>query len=242
MGLAKILSALTSDKPAKDQGVVSISLQVIAPWLTVLLVAAAIAVAIRFTKARSLAVGLGVLIVLGACSIYIPETVVTTINDKVCVSGPDNPDCRHTRRQVPAGGAEAARYVRDHSSVSDRLATNSHCMPVYADTKTCDARNFWLSAYAERRVLVEGWAYTPTGQSRKNANTGPFWDRQLLAANDKAFHNPTQADLDYLWTRYGVRWLVFDTMVSRPSAELKSLWRYRSGTVEVYQLTPPSSS
>jgi hypothetical protein len=241
MVLAKILSALTPDKPVKSQGVVSVSLQVIAPWLAVFVVAAAVAVAIRFTKAKTLALGLGVLVVFGVCSVYIPETVVTTFGDKVCVSGPEQPDCRHTRRQIPAGGAEAARYIRDHSAVSDRLATNSHCMPVYADKKTCDARNFWLSAYAERRVLVEGWAYTPTGQSRKNANTGPFWDKPLLAANDKAFRNPTKQDLDYLWTKYGVRWLVFDKMVSQPSAGLKPLWRYSSGTVDVYQLTPPSS-
>jgi hypothetical protein len=242
MVLAKVLSALTPDKPVRGQGLAAVSLQLVAPWLAVLVVAAAVVAVVRLTRAKALALGLGVLVVFGVTSIYIPERVVTTLGDKVCVSGPERPECRHPRRQVPAGGAEAARYVRDHSAIGDRLATNSHCMPVYADTKTCDARNFWLSAYAERRVLVEGWAYTPTGQARKNANTGPFWDRQLLAANDKAFHSPTKQDLDYLWTKYGVRWLVFDTKVSQAAARLEPLWRFGSGTVAVYELTPPTSS
>jgi hypothetical protein len=140
---------------------------------------------------------------------------------------------------VPDGGAEAARYIRDHSAVTDRLATNSHCTPVY-DPDRCDTRNFWLSAYAERRVLVEGWAYTPTAQSGKNAMNGPFWDPSLLALNDKAFRDPTKPTLDYLWTKYGVRWLVYDTKVSGPPHELQSQWRFGAGTVQVYELAPPT--
>jgi hypothetical protein len=175
--------------------------------------------------------------------VWIPETVATTLADKVCVSGPERPECRHTRRQIPTGGAEAARYIRDHSAVSDRLATNSHCTPVYAERK-CDARNFWLSGYAERRVLVEGWAYTPTAQSRKDGDAavnGPFWDQRLLAANDRAFRDPTSEDLDFLRTTYNVRWLVFDTNLDRPSALVKRLayHRYTAGAIEVYELAAP---
>jgi hypothetical protein len=202
-------------------------------------VGAALAVLLRQAPGRwqvnSLAVGLGVLLVLGASSRTVPTTLATTLGEKLCVSGPDKPDCRHPRRQIPAGGAEAARYIRSHSKVTDRLATNSHCTPVY--TKTCDTRNFWLSAYAERRVLVEGWAYTNTAQSRAN---GSFWDRPLLRANDAIFLTPDRAELENFRTEYGVRWLVFDTNVSHPSAELRRLLprRYASGSVEVFELTP----
>jgi hypothetical protein len=105
---------------------------------------------------------------------------------------------------------------------------------VYA-AKTCDTRNFWLSAYAERRILIEGWAYT--AHSRAN---GWFWDQPLLRANDAIFQTPNRAELANFRTKYGVRWLVFDTNVSRPSAELRRLlpWRYASGSVEVFELTP----
>jgi hypothetical protein len=238
--LAKVLSDLTPNKPVPQQSVISVSLQVLWPWLAVLLVGAVVAVLLSRAPGRwqlnRLAVGLGVLLVLGASSRMVPTTVATTLGDTVCVSGPDKPDCRHTRRQIPAGGAEAARYIRSHSKVTDRLATNSHCTPVYA-VKRCDTRNFWLSAYAERRVLVEGWAYIHTAHSRAN---GSFWDQPLLRANDAIFRTPNRAELENFRTKYGVRWLVFDTNVSRPSAELRRLLpgHYASGSVEVFELTP----
>ncbi|TDU91271.1 4-amino-4-deoxy-L-arabinose transferase-like glycosyltransferase [Kribbella voronezhensis] len=239
--LAKILGAATPDRPLKRQGVALVSLQVIAPWLTALLVAAIVTLLLTKTpghwKVRPLALGLGVLVVFGVVGIALPETVITTVGEKVCVSGPERPDCRHPRRQIPDGGAEAARYIRDHSSVNDRLVTNSHCMPAY-DPRRCDTRNFWLSAYAERRVLVEGWAYTPRAQTSKNATNGPFWDPELLALNDA---DPSPTTLDRLWTQYGVRWLVYDTKVSRPPHSLQSHWRFSAGTVQVFELTPPIS-
>lgn len=163
MLLAKVLSALTPGRPNKSQGVLGVSLQVTWPWLAVLLIAGAVAVLLRYTASRELALGLGLLVVFGVCSVWTPETVLTTLGDKVCVSGPERPECRHPRRQIPAGGAEAARYIRDNSAVDDRLATNSHCTPVY-DPKKCDARNFWLSAYAERRVLTAGGQPQATAQ------------------------------------------------------------------------------
>jgi hypothetical protein len=106
--------------------------------------------------------------------------------------------------------------------------------------KWCDARNFWLSGYAERRVLVEGWAYTQAAYGRAKATSGAFWDRPLLRANDEIFRTPNRAELENFRTKYGVRWLVFDTNVSRPSAELRRLlpWRYAAGSVEVFELTP----
>ncbi|MEU0093918.1 hypothetical protein [Kribbella sp. NPDC006257] len=237
--LAKVLSAATPDRPLRTQGIAMVSLQVIAPWLTVLLVAAIITLLLHRAPETWRSGGLGVSVILGVVCIALPETVVTTAGDKVCVSGPEKPDCRHTRRQIPDGGAEAARYIRDHSAVTDRLATNSHCMPAY-DPARCDTRNFWLSAYAERRVLVEGWAYTPTAQSSKNATNGPFWDPELLALNDEAFRDPTK--LDRLRTEYGVRWLVYDTKIQSPPEQLRSHWRFSKGTVQVYELPAPTKS
>ncbi|GAB3812006.1 hypothetical protein GCM10028799_07690 [Kribbella italica] len=244
MVLAQVVAYLTPRRPRSGQGVLAVSFQVIWPWAAVLLVAGLAALVLSRTAERTAALGLGILIVLGAAAVNVPKTMVTTLTDQVCVAGPDRPECRQTRRQVPTGGAEAARYIRDHSAVGDKLATNSHCTPVYAD-RTCDARNFWLAAYSERRVLVEGWAYTPTAQGRRNADAainGPFWNQPLLQLNDSAFKRPSKRVLDQLWNQYGVRWLVFDTNLDWPPGELEGLaeHRYSLGAVAVYALTAPT--
>ena len=88
---------------------------------------------------------------------------------------------------LPRSRVEAARWVRDNSSPDQVLATNAHCRAVGGDG-VCDARSFWLSAYSERRVLVEGWLFAP-----RVSETGEqsFWDPALLALNDEAFTAPT---------------------------------------------------
>jgi hypothetical protein len=246
MVLAQVVAYTTPHRPRSSQGVAAVSFQVIWPWLVVLVVAGLAVLVLRQTQERAAALGLGVLVVLGVAAVNVPKTMVTTLTDQVCVAGPDRPECRQTRRQVPAGGAEAARYIRDHSAVGDKLATNSHCTPVYAD-RTCDARNFWLGVRGERRVLVEGWAYTPTAQSRKDADAainGPFWNQPLLQLNDRAFKRPTKRVLDQLWNQYGVRWLVFDTNLDWPPGELEGFadLRYSVGAVAVYALTAPTEN
>ena len=135
---------------------------------------------------------------------------------------------------MPRSRIEAARWVRDNSAPGDVLATNAHCRNVGRDG-ACDARSFWLSAYAERRVLVEGWLFAP-----RVSETGEqsFWDPALLALNDEAFTAPTPEVLDALRAR-GVRWLVDDRAVGRESPELAALAtpRYDNGRVAVYELT-----
>ena len=147
--------------------------------------------------------------------------------------------------EVPNGGAYAsvplpksqvdlARWVRDHSSPSDVLATNLHCRAVVDGW--CDSRNFWLSAYAERRVLIEGWGFAP-----RVALTGPytpFWDQELLRLNDEAIVAPTADLLAMLRDRHGVRWLVVDRQVAPESPELATLAerRHDTGRYAVYEL------
>ncbi|MFU8872992.1 hypothetical protein [Micromonospora sp. SL4-19] len=135
---------------------------------------------------------------------------------------------------MPASKVEAARWVRDHSSPDDVVATNSHCQTVSA--AGCDSRTFWVSAYTERSVLVEGWAFAPrmVGQGW----TAPFWDSERLRLNDVAFAAPTPAGLAELRDRYGVRWLVADRTVAAESPALADLaeLRFRNKRVSVYRL------
>ncbi|WP_148086547.1 hypothetical protein [Micromonospora sp. HM5-17] len=141
----------------------------------------------------------------------------------------------YTTVPLPKSRVDAARWTREHSAPSDVLATNAHCLVVV--NGWCDARSFWLSAYAERRVLVEGWAFAP-----RVAALGPytpFWDQELLRRNDAVFTDPTEAGLRELRDRYGVRWLVVDRQAGHESPELRRLatLRYDNGRMAVYQIS-----
>jgi hypothetical protein len=139
---------------------------------------------------------------------------------------------------LPRSRVDAARWVRDHSDPGDVLATNAHCLDPASDptTASCDARVFWLSAYAERRVLVEGWSFAP--RMAATFGLGPFWDQGLLRLNDKAFDAPDPALLTELRQRYHVRWLVVDRTVRHESPALAQLARSRfdNGRLAVYEL------
>ncbi|MFG2059225.1 hypothetical protein ACGFI9_34930 [Micromonospora sp. NPDC048930] len=137
---------------------------------------------------------------------------------------------------MPASRVEAARWVSAHSDPADVLATNVHCREVVDGW--CDARSFWLSGYAQRSVLVEGWAFAPRMVGRPEGPYAPFWDPARLRANDTAFTAPTAAGLAALRDRYGVRWLVVDREVGRESAALRTLadLRHDNGRVAVYRL------
>lgn len=85
---------------------------------------------------------------------------------------------------LPLSRVDAARWVRDQSAPGDVLATNVHCLATGPDGY-CDPRSFWLSAYAERRVLVEGWGFAP-----RVSETGDwaFWDPPPAAAQRRGVH------------------------------------------------------
>jgi hypothetical protein len=118
------------------------------------------------------------------------------------------------------------------------VATDAHCRPGGRDGR-CDARSFWVAAFTERRVLVEGWGYNARLQALGNAGgrrytEWPFWDARKLAVNDAAFTAPTSAGLAAL-RRYGVRWLITDHPAAPALAALAPP-RYQSGPVTVYEL------
>jgi hypothetical protein len=142
---------------------------------------------------------------------------------------------------VPTRRVEAARWVRDHSRPDDVLATNVHCYE-WSDrpgTVCREALSFWLSAYAERTVLVESWKYAPR-QVAEGPENLPFWDPGKLALNDAAFSRPTRRIIEELSRRYQVRFLVVDRRVAHESSELAQLTRLRfdNGRLAVYEVAP----
>lgn len=134
--------------------------------------------------------------------------------------------------EMPRSRVLAARWVRDHSDPHDVLATNVHCQQV-TYLQGCDSRIFWLSAYAERRVLVEGWTFAP--RIAGTAET-PFWDQDPLRRNDDAIAEPTPQKLAELRDRYAVRWLVVEGSQS-PQLARVAILRHQEGPISVYEIS-----
>lgn len=142
---------------------------------------------------------------------------------------------------VAPGGIEAARFIRRNSGPNDLIATNIHCRD--AGAEKCLTGSYWIPGYAERRVLVEGWAYTTRVDdtyTKDERVQGAFWDQEMRRLNDEAFIAPTREILETLRTKYGVQWLLVDKRVGEPPEDLERLTelRFEYGTVRVYQLFP----
>jgi hypothetical protein len=149
--------------------------------------------------------------------------------------------------RLTPGTVEAGRWLRDHSTPDDVVATNAHCRLApdrSAAAGVCLGYHFSVAAFTERRVLVESWSSTATlaakaAESGTSPNLVPFWDLALLAANDTAFTHPSPLSVGRLRTRYGVRWLFVDLTHNPPGPGLASVaeFRYRSGDCAVYEIT-----
>ena len=99
--------------------------------------------------------------------------------------------------------------LRTRTGHDDLVATNKHYRRGrYADG-SCDARWWTVSAFTERRVLVEGWSYDYTWTSSGTDNFEPYWDPALLRANDGLFAEPDAATCRVLVAE-GVDWLYAD--------------------------------
>lgn len=144
---------------------------------------------------------------------------------------------------IGPGGVATARFVRAHSQPDELIATNAHCIGL--PVPDCDRRNFWIAAYAERRVLVEGWAYIDplvVGLPSTDLNNSaylPFWDPELLEANDAAITRPSPETISTLRDEFGVDWLVVDR---RYRADLPGIRRelgqprFKRGLYSVFDL------
>ncbi|MEV6600570.1 hypothetical protein AB0M36_27535 [Actinoplanes sp. NPDC051346] len=137
---------------------------------------------------------------------------------------------------MPASRVEAARWIRDNSDPTDILATNVHCRTLHADDNKCrGAHVFWLSAYAERSVLVEGWQFAP----RVAGQPAPaFWNPKLLKLNDLVMSDPTPERISKMRDRYHVRFLVVDRVIKPEGPALAQLaaLRYSNDRMAVYEI------
>lgn len=152
-----------------------------------------------------------------------------------------NPMPADPGRVVQPTQSAAARWLRDNTDRYAIVASNVHCIAV-PTTPNCDARGYWVGAFSERRILVEGWAYTPQaheahGRDGRTYSQQPFDDPELFALNEAAFSAPTPAVLQRLRDR-GVRYLFADSLAGPISPELGRLAHpvFVSGPVTIYEL------
>ncbi|NUS49911.1 MAG: hypothetical protein HOQ22_02580, partial [Nocardioidaceae bacterium] len=145
---------------------------------------------------------------------------------------------------ISAVEVRAARWLRDHSQRDDLVMTNRHCRA--GTGPHCDHRRFVVAAYAERGLLLEGWAYTRTsnrlGTDEVSGNRVGFWNQDLLRLNDGFLTDPNAADARRLWD-LGVRW----AFVQRSAPHADTLAPYATekahfGPVRIYRLREPGAA
>jgi hypothetical protein len=113
---------------------------------------------------------------------------------------------------ITVGTVSIAEYLRKESNANDLIATNRHCAGL-AETQTCTARQFALSALSERRVFLEGWSYTTCPLTEPILNK--YWKEDNWKLNQDFFTNPTVENWN-TFSKSGIDWLVVDS--TRPSS------------------------
>jgi hypothetical protein len=222
------------------------------PFATALFLVGAILIAARRSRVPAkVKVALIAALAFGCCLPTAADLIGVLVGDAQKVSaahGTPNEFARLTRSgAVSPGGRQAGRWLRDHSRPEDLVATNAHCLS--AGAKRCSNTHFWISAFAERRILIEGWGFTATShriaeEEDSLATTVPYWNPKLLAHNDAAFRSPSARTVGLLRKKYGVRWLFVDEAAVPHSPDIGRFaeLRYRSGTCAVYELTQERSA
>ncbi|WP_113701589.1 hypothetical protein [Nonomuraea lactucae] len=222
-------------EPGHDQ------LELYLPYLALLGVALGAVVALRAARQgrlRTVALVMCVVTAAGTPAAWATRVLPGTYRSPM--SGPPNPNGTPTEEMIPKGAFAAGRWLRANSDPGDLVATNTHCRWGYENP--CDSRVFWTAALTERRVLVEGWAYTATNMdswsSGEVVENRPFWDRDRIQANDAVFQAPSMESVRLLREGYGVRWLLVDHRRLAPRANLwaHAKQRFRSGDYGVYEL------
>ncbi|WP_117213684.1 hypothetical protein [Allorhizocola rhizosphaerae] len=193
-------------------------------------IAAAIVLALGFFVSRRWP-GLRRKAVLGAVLVVLGGGLMSLPSDAYYY-----PNMRGSFHQhVSAQQLAAAAWIRANTGKEGILATNGHCVTPPAQPD-CLRLSFWISAFAERRVLLEGWGYAP---KMLNDWKGPYCDADLQRANDGTFTDPTPATVHVLW-RKGVRTLVVDRRYGRESAELANYAQlvWEREPIAIYELLP----
>lgn len=117
----------------------------------------------------------------------------------------------------------ALSWIRDDTPADSVIAVNNQ----WIDAANSVPLEFIYSAFSERRVFLEGWAYSQrardVGYAEIASGVNPFADR--LSLNQAAFAHANPRALRTMARRYGVRYLVIDVLNGYP-ADVKALSRF----------------
>lgn len=142
--------------------------------------------------------------------------------------------------QLTPGMYAAYTWLRQNTGVDDVLAVNN---PLVDKTIYIlpSPHNFYASAFAERRVFLEGWAYAPESHRLgfKDAQTlkiQPYPERKQL--NDRVFVQADPLALATLRDQFGVKYLFIDKLNAPPSPDLSAISQkmYENSDAIIYKV------
>jgi hypothetical protein len=196
-------------------------------WPVIGSLVAGLVIAVMIAVAVSRGVGRRPVIAMAFATVIVslglPDALATTASTLTSPHQQYRESSPQGRPSFGVGGITAARWLRDHSSPEDIVATNDHCQAKFA--VVCDHRSTWIAGFSERQLLLEGWAYTSRTSIEADKQDVPvaianYWDPRRLHDNDIAFTDPTRADIRRLHDKYGVDWMFVDR---RSPADVKAL-------------------
>ncbi len=124
-------------------------------------------------------------------------------------------------------------WVRDHTRPCDTLAVNNHS----TSARETDSKYFYYSAFTERSVYLESWAYTALGAYGGQPYSG------RLALNQRAVVRGEPQALRRL-AELGVTYVLIDKLHGTGAAEpaAVSTLVFSNSALDVYRLSPPDAS
>jgi hypothetical protein len=132
-------------------------------------------------------------------------------------------------------------WLREHSPTDAVIAVNNASI-----TETGDWRYFYYSAFAERRVFLEGWMYSDRTHEVGYAQAAlgqvhPFPER--LALTHRLFQAADPEALEIMTTRYGVRYVLVDKVHGGGAPGLASLGRvvFSNADVDILVVERPAT-
>jgi hypothetical protein len=178
-------------------------------WLTELGVGAlALAAAVYFARARRFQSAPGRPVRWTTTLVTVLACVAVLMQSAQVISIPSGtkggaPSKASDPSAISSGQLAAFIYIRQHSTANQEVITNKHCLIGSLANASCDPRWFAVAAFTERRVLVDGWAYTQNG-------TSPKWVGSRLQESDGFISHPTAAAARVLLS-LGVKFVYVDT-------------------------------
>ncbi|MGC5017373.1 hypothetical protein [Micromonospora sp. DT47] len=232
-----VRATVGQDRPAGDHPLRDAVEPYLVLAVVLLVLTALLFLVTRLVRLRPVVAVAAVVVLFAATSVVSDSAGIRTMARLVSSDAPLR-NVAANPPSLPVGGIEAARWLRDHSAPDDLVATNSHCR--HPGRPFCDNRDFWLAAYGERRVLVEGWAYVERAMEGRTIHdhlgASKYWDPQRLADNDVVFTAPTAGNVATLARTYRVRWLVAVGPKVSPELARYATPRFRSGDVAVFEI------